>query len=188
MKGKEKVVNEEEEVSLEDTELESDDDEEESLEVTKLESEPVMEPQLPPSLWSAPQLSPPPSPPLFTSALGFEKGNEATILFMESPNQSVRKREIPLFDNHIPPLPPPPPYPPLPPLSPPPMRLEITGGNMKRCFTMGEELLTKDKKNRGGRSPQPSAGEKKMDPYRRNRKEEGNPPWQSSNVEDDGEP
>nr|KAJ0195529.1 hypothetical protein LSAT_V11C700385640 [Lactuca sativa] len=62
LKEKEKVVNEEEEESLEDTELESDDDEE-SLEVTELESKPMMEPQLPPSLLPAPPLSPPVLPP-----------------------------------------------------------------------------------------------------------------------------
>ncbi|CAI9260911.1 unnamed protein product [Lactuca saligna] len=111
LKEKEKVVHEEEEEeSLEVAELESDD------EVNEWKSEPVMEPQLPPLL-SAPQLSPPPSPSLFTPALGFEKRNEATMLFMESPNQSVRKLEMPLFDDHRPPLPPPPPYPPLPLLS-----------------------------------------------------------------------
>ncbi|CAH1433518.1 unnamed protein product [Lactuca virosa] len=124
LKEKDKVVHEEEEKSLEIIELESD-DEEESLEVTELESEPMMEPQLPSSLLSASQLSPPPSPSQFTPALGFEKRNEATILFMASPNHSVRKLGVPLFDNHIPPVssspcpaPPPLPFSPLP-LAPP---------------------------------------------------------------------
>lgn len=58
LKEKEKVVTEEQEESLEDTELESDDDEE-SLEVTELESKPMMEPQLPPSQLPTPPLSPP---------------------------------------------------------------------------------------------------------------------------------
>ncbi|CAI9292043.1 unnamed protein product [Lactuca saligna] len=105
LKEKEKVVNEEEEESLEDTELESDDDEEESLEdtelesdddeesleVTELESKPTMEPQLPPSLLPAPLLS----PPVLTPPPSSDNEEELSLEVAESESESESTLQLP---------------------------------------------------------------------------------------------